>query len=402
MSISTNTIKSPVITERIYTCSDGVKLAARHWVNFDVDDTLSSSQQQCTTRKILCLHGWLDNAASFNRLVPPLLDSEEDIPTQIVALDFPGHGLSGHKSSDGPPQLLAEYAYYVAELVEALQWGKGTGGNNNINIRGSRTVVGNINQNTNIKEETQPDSTITSSDSNIQDNITKNNNNKIILCGHSMGSGVAIVLSAAFPEWFSSIILLEGGLVARNAQDASRHVRAACQRRLKSNKTLFPNGSNNVNGETILPRAKPYSNIDAAIEARLSTTSRMPGDQYLSYEAARDMVLRATSPAKPDEEDDVSVVFRHDPRLQWPSLQYYTREQVEAFFNDIHTSGIPVCFLYAADGWPVDKWGEEMLTNVLKPGYLKKLSGSHHLHADPDSVNAVAKEIVKFLKEQKL
>ena len=106
MSISANTIKSPVITERIYTCSDGVKLAARHWVNFDVDDTLSSSQQ-CTTRKILCLHGWLDNAASFNRLVPLLLDSAEDIPTQIVALDFPGHGLSGHKSSDGPPQLLA-------------------------------------------------------------------------------------------------------------------------------------------------------------------------------------------------------------------------------------------------------------------------------------------------------
>ena len=297
---------------------------------------------------------------------------------------------------------LPEYAYYVAELVEALQWGKGTGSGNNNSDRGSRTVVGNINQNTNIKEETQqPDSTITSSDS-IQDNITINNNNKIILCGHSMGSGVAIVLSAAFPEWFSSIILLEGGLVARNAQDASRHVRAACQRRLKSNKTLFPNGSNNVNGETILPRAKPYNNLDAAIEARLSTTSRMPGDQYLSYEAARDMVLRATSPAKPDEEDDTSVVFRHDPRLQWPSLQYYTREQVEAFFNDIYTSGIPVCYLYAVDGWPVDKWGEEMLTNVLKPGYLKKLSGSHHLHADPDSVTAVAEEIVKFLKEQKL
>lgn len=287
----------------------------------------------------------------------------------------------------------------MAELVEALEWGKGTGGNNN-NDRGSRTVVGNINQNTNTETQKR-DSTMTSSDSNIQDN-TNNNSNKIILCGHSMGSGVSIVLSAAFPEWFSSIILLEGGLVARNAQDASRHVRAACQRRLKSNKTLFPNGSNNVNGESVLPRAKPYANLDAAIEARLSTTSRMPGDQYLSYEAARDMVLRATSPAKPDQEDDISVVFRHDPRLQWPSLQYYTREQVEAFFNDIYTSGIPVCYLYATDGWPVDKWGEEMLTNVLNPGYLRKLSGSHHLHADPDSVNAVAEEIVTFLKEQKL
>ena len=66
------------------------------------------------TKKILCLHGWLDNAASFNRLAPLLLDSfpvsdeQQQQPMEILALDFPGHGLSGHKSVDGPPQLLAE------------------------------------------------------------------------------------------------------------------------------------------------------------------------------------------------------------------------------------------------------------------------------------------------------
>ena len=218
-----------------------------------------------------------------------------------------------------------------------------------------------------------------------------------------MGSGVAIVLSAAFPEWFSSIVLLEGGLVARNAKDASRHVRAACQRRLKSNRTLFPSlTSNNENEGTILPRAKVYSNLDAAIEARLSTTQRMPGDQFLSFEAAKDMVMRATSPAKPETPGDESVIFRHDPRLQWPSLQYYTREQVEAFFHDIHTSNIPVCFLWAADGWPADSWSENIVKDVLKPGFIKKLPGSHHLHADPDSVNAVANEIETFLGEQQL
>jgi alpha-beta hydrolase superfamily lysophospholipase len=50
-------------------------------------------------------------------------------PTELVALDFPGHGLSGHKSADGPPQLLAEFAYYVAECLEALQWGSAGGEN---------------------------------------------------------------------------------------------------------------------------------------------------------------------------------------------------------------------------------------------------------------------------------
>ena len=152
----------------------------------------------------------------------------------------------------------------------------------------------------------------------------------------------------------------------------------------------------------MLPRAKVYSSLDAAIETRLSTARRMPGDQFLSYEAARDMVMRATVPAKVTSSSSAPVnnervVFRHDPRLQWPSLQYYTREQVEAFFHDVHTSNIPVCFLWAADGWPVDAWGESMVEDVLQPGHLKRLSGSHHFHADPDSVDAVAREIVTFL-----
>ena len=92
----------------------------------------------------------------------------------------------------------------------------------------------------------------------------------------------------------------------------------------------------------------------------------------------------------------------HDPRLQWPSLQCYTRELAEAFFRDVQTLNIPVCFLYAADGWPADSWAEGVIQNVLKPVHFKRLSGSHHFHADPDSVASVAQETVSFLKEQKL
>jgi len=41
-------------------------------------------------QRILCLHGWLDNSASFDFLGPKLDD------LCVVAIDLPGHGLSGH------------------------------------------------------------------------------------------------------------------------------------------------------------------------------------------------------------------------------------------------------------------------------------------------------------------
>ncbi|KAG8436443.1 hypothetical protein GDO86_007511, partial [Hymenochirus boettgeri] len=53
-------------------------LAAKAWGN-------------CDGLPVLCLHGWLDNANSFDRLVP-LLPKDH----HYVALEFSGHGLSSH------------------------------------------------------------------------------------------------------------------------------------------------------------------------------------------------------------------------------------------------------------------------------------------------------------------
>ena len=288
-------------------------------------------------------------------------------PTELVALDFPGHGLSSHKSPDGPTMLLAEYAYYVAECLEALNWGSTVGG------------------------------------AVSQDATT--NTEGVTIVGHSMGGGVAVVFAAAFPELCSSLILLEGGgPLARNARDCGRHVRAACQRRLRSNKLLFPtttpnSSSNNESNGGV----RVYPNLTSATEARLSTVKRMPGEQYMSQETAADLVPRAVQPATINNDssnEGEAVTFRHDPRLQWPSLQYFTREQVEACYLDIQESKVPVCLLMAEDGYPVDSLSEKAIKDILQPCYFEKLGGSHHFHADPDSVDDVVREVVQFMESR--
>lgn len=64
---------------------------------------------------VIACHGWLDNAASFDRLAPLLNDCH------TIALDMPGHGLSAHK----PPQ--ATYNIWddlldILAVADSLGW----------------------------------------------------------------------------------------------------------------------------------------------------------------------------------------------------------------------------------------------------------------------------------------
>lgn len=72
---------------------DGVEIAVRTW---GAEDGIP----------ILALHGWLDNAASFERLAP-MLDG-----CFVVAPDLIGHGRSGHRRHDS--------GYYLWEHAEDM------------------------------------------------------------------------------------------------------------------------------------------------------------------------------------------------------------------------------------------------------------------------------------------
>jgi len=89
--------------------SDGLRLAAKRW---------SAASAAGGGPRILALHGWLDNASSFDRLAPRLLERLGGTAT-LVALDFPGHGRSDSRPG---PLYFFDHVEAVLEALEALQW----------------------------------------------------------------------------------------------------------------------------------------------------------------------------------------------------------------------------------------------------------------------------------------
>ncbi|HEX4853941.1 alpha/beta hydrolase [Arenimonas sp.] len=65
--------------------------------------------------RLLCLHGWLDNAASFLPLAPELAEFD------LVALDLPGHGASAHRAP-GHDYAFADWIHDVLDALDGLGW----------------------------------------------------------------------------------------------------------------------------------------------------------------------------------------------------------------------------------------------------------------------------------------
>ena len=121
--------------------------------------------------QLLCLHGWLDNAASFVPLAPYLAGFD------IVALDLPGHGGSAHRLP-GYDYVFADWIHDVLDALDALGWARAR------------------------------------------------------LLGHSMGGAIATVVAAGAPERVSRLALIEAlGPISGKAAEAGMRLREAVARR---------------------------------------------------------------------------------------------------------------------------------------------------------------------------
>jgi len=117
--------------------------------------------------KLLALHGWLDNAASYLPLLPYLADFE------VVALDLPGHAGSDHRAP-GYDYMLVDWIHDVLDALDALEWPRAK------------------------------------------------------LLGHSMGGAIATMVAVAAPERIERLALIEAlGPLSGEAAEAGTRLRKA-------------------------------------------------------------------------------------------------------------------------------------------------------------------------------
>jgi pimeloyl-ACP methyl ester carboxylesterase len=135
--------------------------------------TLAACEWACPEgRPVLAVHGWLDNAGSFDALIPRLAGCH------VVALDCAGHGRSDFRSRDASYNIWQDLGDLIA-VADQLRW------------------------------------------------------SRFSVLGHSRGAGIAMLLAATFPERVERLVLIEGGIPEPGAaEDAPANLAQALRDRV--------------------------------------------------------------------------------------------------------------------------------------------------------------------------
>jgi len=167
--------------------------------------------------KVLCLHGWLDNAASFVPLAPYLESFD------LLALDMAGHGFSSHRPKTSR-YYFTDYLFDIDAVLDELGW------------------------------------------------------DRCHIIGHSMGGGIAGCLAAALPERVDRLVLLDAlGVLTSPPGQAAEQLRLSMMSVRKSRSFLRPYESVE---EAMLARQKKSPLSDDAARLLCQRSLEHTGDYY--------------------------------------------------------------------------------------------------------------------------
>jgi len=218
--------------------------------------------------RLLALHGWLDNAASFIPLQAELADFD------LVALDFPGHGGSAHRLP-GYDYVFVDWIHDVLDVLDALGWPQAH------------------------------------------------------LLGHSMGGAIASMVAAAAPERVQRLALIEAlGPISGKADEAGSRLRLAVKARRALDGNKAPRVIPSLDAAVAARLAVSQMSTDAArliVQRNLRTVAggfvwrsdprlTLPGHVRTGEDFIRDWISAIEAPTLVIAADPAPVYFTPEAR----------------------------------------------------------------------------------------
>ena len=193
--------------------------------------------------RLLCIHGWLDNANSFLPMMPYLPSFD------LVAIDLPGHG---HSDPLSQVYTMHEMCYQLCIVLRALNW------------------------------------------------------SSCHLLGHSLGGNIAPMLTVSQPDIVDSLIMIEAsGPLSESADQLPERMQRAMNQRLEENpfqSRVFKNKDEAVSTRLRAAKMAPASarliidrqlqDVDDGYAWRFDPAWRIASSQYQTEEQVR-AILRA-------------------------------------------------------------------------------------------------------------
>ncbi|KAJ3202936.1 hypothetical protein HDU67_000191 [Dinochytrium kinnereticum] len=360
------------VVERSFTTFRGLRLSAKAW-------GIEGKGQP-----MLALHGWLDNAGTWDLLLPTLLERHPD-EYYVVCLDIAGHGFSDHRSLDSN-YILPSYIEDMVSVVDFLGW------------------------------------------------------DTFKILGHSMGSVIGIMAAGVLKERVTGVISVESfgpyAIPTQDVEDTSNYIshrQSRARRAEPTKKSVFStlqaavrvrmDGFHKLSELATWPLViRGVVPVDALDSAKPFTNSLIGAPTVSLYHAHAasavaaasldslppSVALSITTPPEPTVNAEQTPTKAHlpvavpkywtwssDARVREPALMWYHEPAVETFLRRITC---PVLVIWGDEGlrhgFNVPSrskcFDPELLTVVEFPG-------GHHLHLEPETLGRCVDAISEFL-----